>query len=332
MSAQVRYFDQNGRFLRAVGGTGEGPGEFFYLRRVFPLAGDTLAVVDMRRITILGPQGEVVRTVPRPSSGIDVLGRLADGLFVGRRLDRLSHIDSAGHRRMTASILLVDDRARVVDSISGLPADDAAPEPRAGTRPVRGSFRGFRFERKAVFAVHPEGVYYGGQHEARVTDFDRTLSAIGFTATLTRPEPVTEEVKRAFEKAAADGAHNSPPDDITRGAPPPADYAPVMPAFGDIIAGRDGRLWVEDPIRPGHYPLVWTAYEEGQPVARVEIGPRFFPFEFGRDWVLGVSFDELTVERIELWKLVPGRLSGRSVAPRDAKPPIPSRCGVWTSR
>lgn len=106
-----------------------------------------------------------------------------------------------------------------------------------------------------------------------------------------------------------------------------------MPSFGDLIAGREGWLWVEDPERPGSHPLVWTAYEDGEPVARAEIPPRFFPFEFGHDWVLGVAFDELSVERVQLWRLVPGELSDRTLPPRDARPPIVHpRCGTWTSR
>lgn len=42
LSAELRYFDSSGRFLRAIGGRGEGPGEFSIPRRIFRLGGETV--------------------------------------------------------------------------------------------------------------------------------------------------------------------------------------------------------------------------------------------------------------------------------------------------
>jgi 6-bladed beta-propeller len=326
MTAQVRYFDRSGRFLRVVGGRGQGPGEFGFLRRIFPLGGDTIGVDDARRITILAPDGSLARTVPFRTGGMDALGGLSDGSFVARRWDFGLLVDSMGDHRVATTLHLLDSAGRHLDSVPRLPAADAI----AGPDPRRPS-TAMRLRRTAVIAVHPGGIFYGGQDDAGVIEYDRGLNRVGVTTALTRAEPVTESARNAFQAMADRGAHR-PPDDLTQGAPPPPGYAPVMPAFGDIVAGRDGRLWVQDPLRPGHYPLVWTAYEEGEPTARVELLPRFFPFEFGDDWVLGVSFGELTVERVELRPLVPAELSGRVLTPREAEPPVHNRCGVWTSR
>ena len=109
-------------------------------------------------------------------------------------------------------------------------------------------------------------------------------------------------------------------------------YAPATPAYRDIIAGNDGRIWVQDPELPGAYPLVWTAYAEGRPSARVELPLRFFPFEFGTDWVLGVSYDELGVERVQVFNFARGPLSNRKLPPHEAAPPNVPRCGSWTAR
>jgi hypothetical protein len=330
LTGELRYFAADGGFIRAVGGLGEGPGEYGFLRRIFRLGGDTLGVFDgtRLRVTVVAPDGGLVGEhgplSPLPGYP-DVLGRLDNGLFVVREIGRPRRPSGAQPTsRTTTTLLLVDDSGRRVDSVMGLPARDVASPDDARAPTVVP-----RLTRDAVFAVHPEGVYYGGQDDAGVQGFDAQLERRDVVRTVTRPDPVTDAMKSAFQAMVDAGAH-MPAGGI---GPVLADvYAPEMPAFGDLIAGRDGRLWVEDPLRPGHYPLVWTAYEGGAAAVRVEIPPRFFPFEFGRDWVLGVSFDELGVERIELWNLVPGELPGRILPPRDAEPPNHSRCGPWGSR
>lgn len=66
----VAVFDERGKFLRVIGRTGEGPGEYRGLRAVAIGLGDTLFLFDSRtrRMTVLSPQYAVVRTAPVPVS------------------------------------------------------------------------------------------------------------------------------------------------------------------------------------------------------------------------------------------------------------------------
>lgn len=57
-------FDKTGRFLRAVGRKGTGPGEFGEIRRVWVGPGDSLHVFDFTRYTVLTPNFAYVRAVP----------------------------------------------------------------------------------------------------------------------------------------------------------------------------------------------------------------------------------------------------------------------------
>lgn len=58
-SQELRFFDSRGRYLRSVGGDGEGPGEFRFPTRVRPIGGDSLMVWDQRllRISYLDLEG-----------------------------------------------------------------------------------------------------------------------------------------------------------------------------------------------------------------------------------------------------------------------------------
>ena len=62
-TAQLRFFDHDGRFLRSVGRWGNGPGEFRWLQGVQVAEGDTVVAFDGRlRRSFFAPDGEFVRS------------------------------------------------------------------------------------------------------------------------------------------------------------------------------------------------------------------------------------------------------------------------------
>jgi hypothetical protein len=327
-SGELRYFDSSGRFVSLAGGRGNGPGEFRVLGRLFLAGGDSLGADDQigARLTIFDRVGTPVRTLTRPLSGrlLHVIGRLEDGRFVGRRTDGRTSAPAGSRYRSKATLLILDGGSgEPIDSIV-LPGIDmlAPPSPAGPMMPLR-------LNRNAVFAVGSRSIFYGGQDGAGIIEFDGTLNRVSVIEPVTSPEAVTAEVMSRFDEIVELGA------DIPRGGIAgliAGVYPDSMPAFGDLIAGRDGKLWVQDPVRPGIHPLTWTAYEDGKAVLRAEVSPRFFPFEFGEDWVLGVWYDELSVEHVQLWRLAPGTFREGDLTPREAKPPTLPRCGAWRSR
>ena len=66
----LRVFDHRGRFVRTIGRSGQGPGEFLALGRLTWL-GDTLVVSDSRqgRLTLLDPSGTLVEDAPDSGAG-----------------------------------------------------------------------------------------------------------------------------------------------------------------------------------------------------------------------------------------------------------------------
>ena len=65
-TAELRYYDREGRFLRRVGGRGKGPGEFTALTRVYRAAGDTVLGYDawyLDRLSVFDERGDFVRNI-----------------------------------------------------------------------------------------------------------------------------------------------------------------------------------------------------------------------------------------------------------------------------
>lgn len=321
-SGELRFFDPKGVHLRSSGGRGGGPGEFQYLRRVFPAGGDSVGVFDGvpgLRVSLFSGDGKFVRSFPVPNRSLDVMGRTRDGSFIART--RGPAPTTPGIHRQGFTIVRLTADGALVDSIAGLPGFEGIV--RVDRRPVFAA----RLGRAPVIAILTDGIAYGGQESAEFTEFTADLKVRRRVATFSKPELVTAALKERFES----GRGVMFPNGGVVGAFG-ADYADSAPAYKDIVAGADGRIWVQDPARPSSYPLVWTSYRDGRVVSRVELPPRFFALQFGSDWVLGVQYDANSVERVQLLAIKPGAHSGKSVTPRDGEPPAQPRCGAWTAR
>jgi len=320
---EVRVYDAEGRYLRTIGRQGGGPGEFQVVRRVFPANGDSIGVADAafpttaHRVAIFAPDGSYARMIQLPPR-VEVIGRFADGSFAGRLMG--GFVDEPSVHRRLVTLYRLDAAGVPLDSVTGPWGLEMAEEQGRGPRSVR-------FARTASFAVLPDRLVSGPQDEAAFFEYRADLRTPRRVQTITRPEPMTNALRRQWDETR--------PVLIPRGGvigSPGTSYASALPAYGWIVAGADGRVWVQDPYRPGVFALVWTAYRDGRAVARAELPPRFYPTQFGEAWVLGIAYDDLGVERVQVYDLTAGPLSGRRLTPQDAQPPDRPRCGAWLSR
>jgi hypothetical protein len=77
------------------------------------------------------------------------------------------------------------------------------------------------------------------------------------------------------------------------------------PAFGRIMASEAGELWVSDYAFPAETPGAWTVFDSNHEWrGSVAMPPRFEPLADGTGWLLGVSRDDLDVQRVELRPLL----------------------------
>jgi hypothetical protein len=332
-AAEIRAFDATGRFLSSLNVT-ESPGPQRFLWRLMPAGGDTLAMFESlnSRLTLVGPDLKVIRTVPIPNpdtttrqgrllpSRLDVVGRFADGSFLGR-LNANPTLGAGRHRRNLSLYHFSNDGA-LLDSliVPGVEANSIAGE-RFG--------QAIRMGRTTNIAVFGDRVIVGDQTVPVLAEFGSNLRPMRQVSTFTKPIPMSDSVKGAWTRIAVERTM-TPTNGVLSVFGD--SYPDSTPAFRDIVAGNDGRTWVQDPLGADFYPLIWTAYQNGRAVARAELPPRFYPTQFGADWVMGLAYDTTTIDKLQLLTLTPGRLTNQRLPPKDAAPANRPRCGAWVSR
>jgi hypothetical protein len=331
--SEIRTFDGSGRFLSSLS-LNDDPRAQRSLVRLIPAGGDTIGVVEAffnNRLTLVAPDLTIVGTVPLPNtdttrmgqlgpSRLDVIGRFADGSFVGRFGGPV--IRGAGRHRRPLHLYRFGPDGALRDSLTVPGLDAFYVETMRGPGAVR-------MPRTTSIAVLPDRLVIGDQASAFLAEHGMDFKPVRKVMTETRPIAITDSIKAAWTRVAVDRAM-TPTNGILAAF---ADiYPDSTPAFRDIVTGSDGRVWVQDPAGADFYPLIWTAYRGGRALARVELPPRFYPTQFGPDWVLGLAYDTTTIDRVQLLKLAAGPLTNARLTPQAAAPANRVRCGAWVSR
>lgn len=312
-SQEVRYYDPTGRFLARAGGAGEGPGEFrnaFYLWRQ---PGDTLWVGDYFpwRFNVFGPDGGFVKTVRLDGDYVnaDVFGVLDDGhVVISEREFPLGHpagVFTPVERTVVvhdASGALADTVARLENGRWGVMSDD--PDA-VGLYPFFESFSSVATGGSRIVAGHqsrPELRVYemdgDGVRMMRIvrwsTGADRTISDADVAAQKQVETERFADMSEAMKRQLL--------DPLVSDDRPVAD---VFPAFRDPHVGRDGRIWVHEYRRPtAAAPGPWLAFDDqGRFQCRATLPDYDEVLEFGPDYVLAKSRDDLGVERVVMHRL-----------------------------
>ena len=250
---EVRVFDGEGRFVRTVGGRGEGPGEFMGLGGVLHGPDGEMWAEDdlLDRYEIFDTAGARIggqRYVTRFGGG------WRSGLFLA--YDWLEDSDRYAYRvyrRGATGRLGPDGR------VFGLPEDPPDPpmiEFREG---------GATLLQPAPFSPHrwwtfgpglniwwSDGTELGGRYELREIDLEtgRTLRRV---LRQYEPVPISEDVRLAAVQAELEGVrhdHNMP--GAERPPPEAMSVVPrVYPPFERFYRSREGTLWVRRMLGDG---------------------------------------------------------------------------------
>jgi hypothetical protein len=311
-SADVRYYDASGTWLKTTGRQGSGPGEFrnpYLLERG---AADTVYVADGQnsRIAILSPDGSFVRDIPEMGPAPRVLGRFDDGTWLSAANIRLGTDDlaSISNKLMRSDMALVryDENLVARDTMLTLPGAEQV----INVGSTNGRITSIEIHRPAFAKVPVElpcgnEICAGTQDGPEIQVYGQDGALHHIIRTGRAPVPVTDaQLDAAFERnleQMPEQARNQARA-AGRGDQPHGEF---VPPYGLMIIDRSGRYWLSDYDDPLDTPGRWTVYAaDGAVLARIQLPEQFRPYDIGEDWILGREPDELDVEHVKLYPIL----------------------------
>jgi hypothetical protein len=312
---ELRVYDATGMYLRTVGGRGDGPGEFASSPAVAGLVGDTLFAHDpmASRVTTFTLDGSLVdaMTLPVGSAGRAALAlRMDDGTYLVQttwiapnsadelhdfrlELDSIviERTDAVGAPRDTVAVMPSYHRVRRVsqrgDGVFGVTQADApfSPRPFILTDGAR-----------AIFA-------HSDRFELRLWDSDVDQDLV--VRVLGVDHPATADEIRTYHEAAI------------RAAAAPDEVDPLvwrlnieslpdrLPSFRQVRVSDAGEIWVSLMDFDDSEGWDWLVFSPtGELRGLVHSPPRTELHAVGRDFVIGVTLDELDVPFVRRYPLV----------------------------
>jgi hypothetical protein len=308
-TSNLRVYDARGRHVSTLGGPGSGPGEFQRLRGLWPLAGDSLIAQDVRngRLTLYGPGPAMLSSVqltPIPGAS----GRLADGTLLAT-----IGLAPPDKREMKDFHGIFDFDGLVLRRAPTSTSYDTIVRGKAGQSFVQQMAQGFRqypfpYGRTAQIAIGRTRFYYGDTHGTELGVYGADGKEIGRLKIRGSGRPLSgADIERWIEHSAASRPTEQAKQETRTGLrqiPAPRR----TPEFSALRLDGAENLWVRRYGPPWQPSPDWDVYDPaGRDIATVALPQRFEPLQIGSDFLLGVSKDELDVERVELLRLRRGR-------------------------
>jgi len=309
-SSELRFFDADGRFLMAAGGTGEGPGEFgeFSGMRMWQPRSGELVLQDFGndRVTVYDTSGTYARTVRfEPTADAPqawLIGVFADGSLLaqapegGGRLNGVPgeliqlayrHLRYDQEGRQPALMLVLPARTRYVNEFGGVrhfPFIPFVPEPvilafDERLHVIRGSTA--EIEQRSLDNEVTRITRWSAPGQHRVADVWEQYKA----EELPEDEERRQRYMHFYEQDLQIPEH--------------------VPVASELRADADGNLWVRRYQLPWETDVRWDVMERGERwLGTVVTPPRFTVYDIGTDYILGRQYDSLNVERLQLYELV----------------------------
>lgn len=307
-TSELRFYGPDGSYLFAAGGSGDGPGEFQRLSRV-DVGRDSVWAFDAgnRRVSVFDAAGTFVRSFllepPAEAGYPSYAGRFSDGTLLATvsRVIGPDELSDAEVIRRPFTFLTY--------------GPEGAPRDTVGTYPGGGSFIRLHdggslsvwtvpFDTRTAHAVAGDRLFLGPTDAFRIEVRDGGGRLLRSIRVPHEPRPVTPELREAFIEERV--AEREDPE-ARREARENYEEIPFperVPAFADLLADADGRVWAQEYPLPGEEGTRWTVFDPtGVRLGTVALPDGFEPLEVGEDAVLGRARDELDVERILLYPL-----------------------------
>jgi hypothetical protein len=313
--AQILLLGSDGELVGTVGRTGEGPGEFGSVERLWFIPPDTLLAFDggrslLHRFTLVGRYIEATRVnpyVPPGGAGATlsvVRGRFQDGTILLAPFLMLPHRNAAAARgRDSVPIARATEAGEIIDTIGVFPTIDYM---RLSTGMVTTPV----WQKESTILANQNSVLLGMGDTFTIEEYGldgRLLRRILRSGVEPRS---SASLKNDYIAAAEQFYGSSGPGNVRRMIEE-RFIGEELPAFGkDWLIDAESHLWVPEyvPIFPGVTPAgetEWSVFNpSGRWLGQVRMPSSLQPTEIGRDYVLGVWLDEFQVPSVRRFRLV----------------------------
>jgi hypothetical protein len=328
LEGDIRIFLPGGRFGGTIGRAGSGPGEFRFITAIWTLPGDSIAVNDSRlaRVTIFGPDGRVARTVPGEATPL--AGRLCC-------FNDLSYLVSEGYAvslarempgpRDTVVWRLGKGGATPVRVLTLERGDAQLKVPTTG----RGWVMAMPFGRAQSIAITGTEIVYGvpDRYEYRV--FSQAGKLLRTVRARAAGLPITQQmiaaaradlgrqselIKNPSGELLEAGWSAFAPERVRAGMREKFDQLTLpktLPAYGRILAERDGTVWVQgaEPPPAGSARQWWARFDRTGRLLGTVIVPRDRVVRrFTNGYVVMTGYEEREgLTTIEVYRIEPAR-------------------------
>lgn len=309
-SQEVLLYSSEGRFIRALGGRGDGPGELRDPISIDLAGSDSLAVWDWRqgRVSLFALADESSRSVlldppvvnPTGSFGVaDVSGGPATFLVGSNPLAHFGGDTEGGYQFL--HVLQYSSAGELVDTVRVLPYGRSLWVDQANREVGRPWF-----QPQGLFRME-DGVLYtatGDSSQIEITDLADSAASqvVSWTSPdrEVRPEHLEAHRLETFQRFEGNEYLTQRLQRIWNTVPSSSRF----PALDGLIPDEVGRTWIKQYPRPGQAEQVWWRFGvDGAFQCAARFPTRFEPLDFREESVLGLFRDSLDIELIEVRSL-----------------------------
>lgn len=291
------------RILQALGGQGEGPGEYRWITNVSAGFDESVWVFDasLQRLTLFGADGEPIRTATfRPTTGRGLLtvDPLADGsAWFGRGLYWIRSGEPGVIYRDTIPVGILDGELASFTQVAELPDLMVTTTlPPSGQR----SYRAPAFSPRVIHAVWGRCAFVSTGDSLTITVFGpegevvRTLTGPGASREVTEADLLVHE-EGLVERSTGDAR------DQVRDMFRAEARVTHLPYYYAMVADEWGQLWLQEYTPPWGVGRRWYVISQsGDRLGMVSMPRELMVFSISRHGVLGSSRGALGEESVEL--------------------------------
>jgi len=302
-TGEIRFYNEMGGLVESVGRQGGGPGEFQSLTAVRRYGSDSIVALDnrQRRMTFYDLHGNLSRvTTITPGEGANVpflqgvMGIFGDGTFFLASFDPFSTPPQSGPSRAVEQAFRLSANGTFLDSLGSFGGLEIYIEASGG---------GFRttpriFGYSTLYAVVEGGFFAGSNEQFEISRYTPTGELEMSIRTNHQLVPVGEHHRDLFmqertaDMSTADRLAYEKRFEISK--PPP-----TFPAYDDLIADREGSLWVSSYLPPDETDQHFSVFDtDGVWITDVDVPDHISVLEIGSDYVLALWTDDLDIEHV----------------------------------